>query len=296
MEWQQLEYFKVTARFQHMTLAAEELKLSQPALSRAISRLEAELGVPLFDRQGRSIVLNKYGKLFLSHVNRILYEFEESKREIEDIISPDSGEVSLGFLHTLGASSIPELIKGFSRKYPEIRFTLHQNNTEVLINQLFSGEIGLCMSYPDESLEGVNWTRLWSEELYVIVPSDHRLAGCSTIDLKEIEDERLISYKEGYGTRKIIDEFLKKAGISPKITFESDEVHTVIGFVAAGLGIGMIPDSGGIYPKEISVLHVNSPECRRDIGIACLKGRYMPPPELRFLEYVKEHFEQNETI
>lgn len=293
MEWQQLEYFQTVANLQHMTLAAERLKLSQPALSRSIARLENELGVPLFDRQGRSIILNRYGQRFLKHVNRILYEYEESKREIQDMINPEKGEVSLGFLHTLGASYIPDLIRGFGKKYPGIKFQLHQNSTQILLNQLTSGEIDLCMSSPTESMPQIEWTHLWSEELFVIAPAGHHLAKLKKIDLEQIANEPLISFKKGYGIRKITDDLLQKAGITPKITFEGEEVRTVIGLVAAGLGVAFIPDIKGVDRKEISLLHVKSPECKRDIGIARVNERYLSPSAIRFWQFVIDHFKQN---
>ncbi|HEX3028960.1 MAG TPA: LysR family transcriptional regulator [Clostridia bacterium] len=290
MEWQQLEYFQTVANLQHMTLAAETLKLSQPALSRSISRLENELGVPLFDRQGRSIVLNRYGKRFLKHVNRILYEYEESKREIQDLVNPEKGEVSLGFLHTIGAAYVPDLIKGFSCKYPGIKFQLHQNSTHTLLNELISGEIDLCMLSSTENMPKVEWNHLWSEELFVAVPSSHRLAVLKAIDLEQIANEPLISFKKGYGMRKITDELFNEAGIKPKITFEGEEVHTVTGLVAAGLGVAFVPDAKGMESEEISLLHVQSCKCTRDIGIVRLKESYLSPSVILFWQYVIEHF------
>ncbi len=120
MEWNQLEYFQTVARVQHMTHASEILSISQPALSRSIARLEAELGVQLFERQGRSIILNSYGQLFLKRVNRIIKEFHEGKQELKDLLDPEYGMVSLGFLHTLGPEIIPNLIGAFRTHYPKV--------------------------------------------------------------------------------------------------------------------------------------------------------------------------------
>lgn len=293
MEWQQLEYFQTVANLQHMTLAAETLKLSQPALSRSISRLENELGVPLFERQGRSIILNRYGHRFLAHVNRILHEYEESKREMQDLISPEKGEISLGFLHTLGASYIPDLIKDFGRKYPKITFQLHQNSTHILLNQLVSGEIDLCMSSITENRPQVEWTHLWSEELFVIVPVKHHLANSDKINLDQIANEPIISFKKGYALRKTTDDLLQIAGINPKITFEGEEVHTIIGLVASGLGVALIPYTKGIDRREISLLHVESPVCRRILGISRVNGRYLSPAVVQFWQFVIDYFNKH---
>ena len=120
MEWEQLEYFQTLARIQHVTKAAETLSITQPALSRSIVRLENHLGVPLFDRQGRSIKLNKYGEIFLKTVDSMIREYTEGKEEIQSLLKPDQGEVSLGFLHTLGTTIVPNLIGTFKDNYPTV--------------------------------------------------------------------------------------------------------------------------------------------------------------------------------
>lgn len=291
MEWQQLEYFQTVARLQHMTLAAETLSVSQPALSRSISRLERELGVPLFERQGRSIVLNRYGQLFLVRVNRMMKEYEEGRQEIQDMLSPENGEVSLGFLHTLGVHLIPELIKRFRELYPKITFQLHENNTSSLVDELASGGIDLCMATPKEAKLQIKWAKLWSEELFVLVPAGHRLAGRSSILLQEIEHEPLISFKQGNGLRKITDSLCQEAGISPRITFEGEEVHTIAGLVASGLGVALLPDTKGIDHNELAFVSVRSPVCQRDIGIAWVEGRYMSPAVKTFRQYVIDYFQ-----
>ncbi|MCP1308884.1 LysR family transcriptional regulator [Paenibacillus tyrfis] len=289
MEWQQLEYFHTVARLQHMTLAAQTLCITQPALSRSIARLEKELGVPLFERNGRAIVLNRYGRLFLNRVNRIMNEYQEGKRELEDLIHPEHGEVSLGFLHTLGVHSIPDVIRSFRSAYPQIHFQLHQNSTQFLLDQLSAGGIDLCMAAPQET-KHMQWASLWNEELFVIVPKDHPLAASESVLLEDIRSEPLISFKKGYGLRKITDKLFEQAGIGPDIRFEGDEVHTIAGLVAAGLGVAVIPDTKGIERANLSFLRVRWPECRRVIGIGWIEGRYLSPAAERFRDFVIDYF------
>lgn len=296
MEWQQLEYFQTVARLQHMTLAAEALAISQPALSRSIARLEQELGVPLFERRGRSIVLNRYGTQFLVRVNRIMQEYEEGRQELQDMLSPEHGEVSLGFLHTLGVNLIPTLIKRFRETHPQVHFQLHENSTQTLLEQLESGAIDLCMASLHGAKVQVQWVKLWSEELFVIVPSDHRLAGRSSIRLEEIADEPLVSFKEGYGLRKTTDDLLHTAGIKPRITFEGDEVHTIAGLVESRLGVALIPNTLGLDRHEVALLKVDWPVCQREINIAWIEGRYMSPVVRQFRQFVIDYFKSGSPL
>lgn len=171
MEWEQLEYFQTLARIQHVTKAAETLSITQPALSRSIVRLENYLGVPLFDRQGRSITLNKYGERFLKRVDSIIKEFTEGREEIQSLLQPDQGEVSLGFLHTLGTTIVPNLIGAFKDQYPNVHFQLNQSHSNQLLDKLRSGELDLCLlaSFPVES--NIMWKPLWKEELFYFCPN-----------------------------------------------------------------------------------------------------------------------------
>ena len=296
MEWQQLEYFKVTAELQHITLAALKLNLTQPALSRSIARLEKELGVPLFDRLGRRVILNHYGERFLEHVNKIFLEYEEAKLEIQSMLDPEKGQVSLGFLHTLGESFIPELIRAFGLVHPGITFELHQNGTKVLIDQLTRGEIDLCFSYPSENPHKIEWNNLWDEELQLVVPVNHPLAGESQVTPEKLENETFITFKPGFGLRRITDDLLSKAGICPKIAFEGEEVHTICGLVAAGLGIAIVPKINGPDRDDISILHINTPEFRRNIGILNRKDSYLSPSSRLFLDFVIDYFNKAEVM
>src|ERR1700721_1537558 len=124
MELQQLKYFREVAEREHVTRASEKLFVSQSAVSRAITQLEKELGVPLFYRQGRAVVLSRYGSVFLEHAIRALNILESGKRLLCEQTGGESGTISLGFLHSLGVEMVPRLIKEYRRKNPGIKFTL----------------------------------------------------------------------------------------------------------------------------------------------------------------------------
>lgn len=291
MEWQQLEYFQKLANIQHMTRAAELLSISQPALSRSIARLEDELGVPLFERQGRSIILNRYGAMFLKRVNNIMQEYQDGLHEIQELVDPNRGEVSLGFLHTLGTNVVPDLIRLFRKEFPDIHFQLIQNHTHTQLKQLKSGELDLSLLAAMEVEKPIQWTELWRDELYLIVPIYHPLAMKKSITLKELADESFILLKKGYALRITVDEIFEKVGITPKITFVGDEVGTVAGFVANGLGFSLLPDGEEINPRKIAKIHISDVKCERIIGMAWAEGRYLSPAAKQFQKFILDFFE-----
>lgn len=291
MEWQQLEYFQTLARIQHVTRAAEHMSLSQPALSRSIARLEEELGVQLFERQGRNIMLNRYGQLFLKRVNRILKEFNDGKQELHDLVHPEHGEVALGFLHTLGTNLIPDLIGAFRLRSPSISFTLIQNHSYSLLEHLSAGELDLCLlAEPTETKLPIHWTPLWTEELFAVVPLGHPLADRESILLQEIASESFIFLKKGYALRRTTDQLFQQIGVTPQITFEGEEAATVSGLVAAGLGVSLLPDLHGINMSKIVQIRIREPKCQRVIGMALVQGGYLSPAATRFKEFVLNHF------
>lgn len=290
MEWHQLEYFKLVAELQHVTNAAEQLSISQPALSRSIAKLEEELGFPLFERRGKHIVLNRYGVIFLQYVERSIQEITAGKQVIHDLIHPDYGSVSLSFLHSLGSNLVPGLLSKFRSKCPTIQFKLYQNATTLLLDQLEAGEVDLCLCSPVTRRDNVEWEPLFTEELFVTVPRGHRLAHRDSIELKEIANEPIVTFKKDYGLRILTDHLFREADLNPFITFEGEEIMTVAGLVEAKLGVALIPHAFGLDKTNISFLPVSTPKCQRVIGIAWTKERYLSPAAQKFKNFVIQSF------
>ncbi|GMA65592.1 LysR family transcriptional regulator (plasmid) [Alicyclobacillus fastidiosus] len=289
MEWQQLEYFQTLARLQHVTRAAETLSITQPALSKSIARLEEDIGAPLFERRGRSIKINRYGQIFLSHVDRILKEFDRANKEIHDLIHPEHGEVAIGFTHTL-SGLIPDLISAFRVQFPMIRLQLNQNYSYPLLDKLFSGDLDICLiPEPAEPQIPIQWMPLWTEELYITLSADHPLAGAESIQLDEIINESFIFFKTGFTIRETTDRLFHQTGVSPNVAFEGEEVTTVAGLVAAGLGVSILPDTG-LDNRKIVQIRLSEPRCQRVIGMASIEGQYESPVTSRFKKFVSEQY------
>ncbi|MGM0900575.1 MAG: LysR family transcriptional regulator [Bacillota bacterium] len=290
MEWQQLTYFKTVGEMQHFTRAAEKLFISQPTLSRSIAKLEKEIGVPLFERKGRQVILNQYGQIFHKRVTRAIQEIIEGKQEILDLVDPNYGNLSIGFLKSLGSSSFPGFINIFLKEFPNIQFQFYQNPTNIMLEQLEKGEIDFCLSSISETKEQIQWEHLWSEEIFVYVPEKHRLANYETISLDEIAEEKFIAAKTGYSLRTLSDELFKKKGITPKITFEGEEVVTIMGFVAANLGVTLLPKLLGVNIPNVRRLKITDLKCERSIGLAWNKERYLSPVAKRFQQFIFTFF------
>ncbi|MBI0578930.1 LysR family transcriptional regulator [Neobacillus cucumis] len=290
MEWDQINYFQTVAKVQHFTKAAKLLSISQPALSRSIANLEEELGVQLFDRKGRNIYLNRYGEMFLNRVEQSIKQIEIGKQEIWDEIHPDQGSIALSFLPSLGTSVVPKILSSYQGKFAHVKFQLHQASNQQIINQLKSRKVDLALIMHLHDDKELIYEPLLTEDLFLIVSNDHWLADHKEVDLKIIENEPIISFKDGYELQAIIHHLCHKAGFSPNVVFEGEDVGTVSGLVGAKLGVSLVPDLQVLDKSKIRLIRVNNPICKREIGIAWLKDCYKSPVVERFIPFVQRLF------
>ena len=243
MDWHQLKFFQTLASINNFTKTADELSLSQSALSRSISRLEEELGVPLFERKSRGVVLNRYGEIFLKHVNQAMSEIAEAKQEINNMVDPFHGTIALAFIQPLGSSFIPDLIGEFQNETPEIRFQLTQDTTKIILSKIESAEIDVGFCSPQESHENLSTFPIMNQELFLIVHKDHRLAGTEQVDLCEVANDPFIFYRPESALHDVIEGLCHNAGV--------DMVRETNPF-AAVFGVNMLvnTDNGGTWTLD----------------------------------------------
>ncbi|MFJ7723917.1 LysR family transcriptional regulator, partial [Rhodococcus erythropolis] len=129
-----LEWFVVLAETQQVTATADLTHLSQPTLSRKLARLERQIGVTLFDRQGRRLELNRYGEILYRHARIALRALDAAQTEIQSLASPESGTVRLDFLHSFGTWLVPHMLRGYRVEHPGVRFELHQDSAQFLVD------------------------------------------------------------------------------------------------------------------------------------------------------------------
>ena len=291
MELAQLKYFQVMANIRHFTRAARMLDVTQPALSRSMAKLEKDLDVPLFKRSEGEIELTAEGERLLRRVDRILREVDSAREEASNAHAEVSKEFRLSFIHSLGSYALPHILQDFRALYPDIRIQLNQQDSAALALQVAAGETDLCLCSTIPTTEYSAWVYLWSEELFVTVPLGHRFAEREKINLQELEDEPLVAMKSSYSLRILVDQFFDLAGIHPEITFEGDDVSTISGLVAAGLGVSLLPKLAGVEHPELRYIPVSFPICKRAVGIAWNTQRQLPPAAICFQQFLIRRFD-----
>ncbi|MDN5918763.1 MAG: LysR family transcriptional regulator [Pseudonocardia sp.] len=277
-----LTQFVAVARTEHMTRAAERIGVPQPTLSRAIARLEADLGVALFTRTGRTLRLTPAGRSLLRRAEAALTELTAAADELAGDADRTHGRVTLAFLSTLGTEAVPRLLRGFRDTHPGIRIELVQGRHEMLLDRVREGVADLALTSPLPDEPGLTALALADEELRLAVPAGHRLdRRDGTVDLAEAADEPFVGFAPGYGLRGTVDAWCRQAGFGPRIAFEGGDAATLRGLVGAGLGVALLPLAPDV--PGVVQLPVAAPRTVRTLGMVYPRDDRPTPPvrELR---------------
>ncbi|MQY26605.1 LysR family transcriptional regulator [Nocardia aurantia] len=265
----ELHWFTTLAELEHVGAAADRLHVSQPTLSRMLARLERRLAVRLFDRHGKRLALNEFGRVYYEHARRARAELEAADRALADLANPARGVVRLSFLHSVGARLVPQLIADFRRGSGRVTFTLDQDGAEAVTGRVLDGSADLGIVSPRPVESGLAWRALLRQRLALAVPPDHRLAGQRRIRLAEAADAEFITTHPGFGMRRILDDLSAAADLRPRIAFECSDLITVTGLVTAGLGVAIVPLEDPARPAAPGpvLIPLADPGATRTVGL-----------------------------
>lgn len=288
MEPYQLRYFEAVARHEHVSRAAEELRIAQPALSRSIARLEAELGVELFDRRGRRVQLNRFGRLFLGRVHRVLGELDQARQELRDAAGLAAGTVAVA---TETLRMVTDVAAGFLAGHPGVRLRLFQSPAPVMSAQLHAGDVDLCLASQPLAEPGLRETSLLREEVLLGVPPGHRLAGRTRVKVEDLAGEPFVTTRPGYWQRALADRLFDAAGIQPAIVCEGDEPYAIRALISAGVGVGLLPAvarQAAEHPP-VAWLRLDAPGCRRTLSLVWREDAYLSAAARAFTTFAAAH-------
>lgn len=290
-----LYYFRTLAKLEHYTQAAKELSITQPSLSHAISTLEKDLGTYLFEKDGRNVKLTKYGRFFLKYVDSALGELDVGEKKLRDLTNSSSGVIDLGFIYTLGAHTMPNLIKEFlsNEKYKNVSFSLFQGTTQNIIQGLKSEKFDLGFCSYVENEPDIDFIPILEEQLVLIVAKDHELAALDSIDLKDVSDYPFVYFNKGSGIRPLIDSLFSQVNVTPKIICEVEEDSAILGLVTVDYGIAIIPNISLIKNFDVKVLKITNPLIKRYIYLASMKNKYISPSSDQFRNYIIKNLSKN---
>jgi LysR family transcriptional activator of glutamate synthase operon len=293
MELRQLRYLVALAEERNFTRAAEHEHVAQPALSQQIRRLEEEVGLALVERTTRRASLTDAGELLVVRARRVLAELEAADTELQALRGLTTGHVTIGAMHTMGPIDLSLVLALFNQLHPDVELTVREASSEELAQMLRVDELDLAFLSVTERIEshGLGLQQLVSEELVVLLPLDHRLAGRRQVQMAELAQERFISYRQGARLRELLEGAGRHAGFEPRVTLESNESQRIRRLVARGLGVAILPrsDVEG-YEHEVVMAFLTDPVLSRDITLAWREGRRHAPAATEFLRLARETF------
>ena len=272
MDTVNLQTFITAAELKSFSLAAEQLYLTQPAVSKRVATLEGELGSALFDRIGRRVSLTEAGRELLPRAKTILREIEDSRRLISNLTGRVAGQLSIGTSHHIGLHRLPPALKEFSKTFPDVELELQFMDSEAACRAVQTGELELgIVTLPLEPLTDLQSELIWPDPLDIVVSHEHPLAKESRLDFQQLSQHPAILPSSGTYTRQLLERSISKAGGKLSAGMTTNYLETIKMMVGVGLGWSVLPRS--MLDKELVALNVRGMTLTRQLGIVRHKAR-----------------------
>jgi DNA-binding transcriptional LysR family regulator len=288
MELRQLEYFQMASRLSSITRAAERLHVSQPSITKAIQKLEAELEVQLFDRSQKNLTLTPEGSVFLSRIETALHNIEDALYELKDYQQLQKGTIKIGIPPMIGSYLFPGIFSSFQKLYPKLETFISEEGSLAILEQLERGELDVGLAIVNETPLNLNIMPLADHQILVCLPQGHKLAGQTVLTVLDLVDQPLIMLKDdSYHRRLLMNEFAKQQ-ITPRIILSSSQIETIKGLVASGTGISFFLDV--IAHKDHALIAIPFAEpLTVTIGLVWKKDKYLSRASRGFIDFITNY-------
>lgn len=287
MELRQLEYFQMASRLKNITRAAERLRVSQPNITVAIKKLEAELGIQLFDRSQKQLALTPEGAVFLNRIELALRNIQDAVLEVNDYKQLQKGTIKIGIPSMIGAYLFPKIFSSFQRRYSHLDIYLYEEGSMAIREQLERDELDFGIVIITDASPNLQLLPMSNNQLLVCVPPSSELTAKQSVSISDLERSDLIMLKEGSYLRHLVFQKLKAANISPNIVLESNQIETVKGLVASDVGVAFLLDFIVHGVTEFKALPLAEP-IFVDVGLAWKKDRYISKAAQSFIDFCRE--------
>lgn len=290
MDLRQLRQFVVLAEERSFSAAAKRLFIAQPALSVAIRKLEEDLGTSLFVRGSRGVELTVAGQAVLQTAQRCLDEAAQMRILARQAVEGEAGTLRLGFSGSVTVRLLPQLLKAFSRSFPAVKLELREGTNLELLTQVEAGSLDVgIVRLPTSRPPDLRFQELERDTLCLALPPDHALCEKTAVPLRDLEGEAFIGYAPSPvgGLHAAVSRVLQHAGVAPRVTQEAVQVQTVLGLVASGLGLALVPASNTPFQRSSGAVFRPLQGLPTDGGIGlalAYHSRQANPAVARFLE------------
>ncbi|KUO49875.1 MAG: LysR family transcriptional regulator [Desulfitibacter sp. BRH_c19] len=273
-----LKYFLAVAKSQSFTKAAQNIHISQPSISKMIRDMEEEMGVLLFHRDRKQVILTDAGQAVYQQTQEIITSFDNLTTTLSDIINLKKGSIKIGIPPIVGASFFPKTIGDFIQSYPTIELELMEVGSKKIETAVETGDVdvGIICSAPAQP-EAFEITPLISDPLMVVFYPEHPMSKRNKISLKDLKDEKFVLFGEDFSLHDHIINCCRSAGFLPQIVCRSSQRDFMVEMVVAKLGIALLPQKicQELNPKKIVALPITDQSIFLNLMIICKKGKYL---------------------
>ena len=287
MELRQLEYFQMASRLRNITRAAERLRVSQPNITVAIKKLEAELGIQLFDRSQKQLALTPEGAVFLNRIELALRNIQDAVLEVNDYKQLQKGTIKIGIPPMMGAYVFSKIFSSFQKKYSHLDIYLHEEGSMSIREQLERDELDFGIIIISGASHNLQLLPMTTSQIVACVPENSPLAAKDRLTKEDIAAANVIMLKEGSFLRQTILGKLKEQSITPNIVLESNQVVTIKGLVASGVGISFLLDMVLEDAPGVKTIPLEEP-LFVDVGLAWKKDRYISKAAQSFIDFCRD--------
>ncbi|MCF6313798.1 MAG: LysR substrate-binding domain-containing protein [Verrucomicrobiales bacterium] len=268
----QLEYFLALSQTLNFREAAESCFVTQPALSKQIQLLEDSLGIPLFERDKKHVLLTDKGQVMLNRASNILTALSDMEREAQSFKKPFSGKLRIGVIPTIAPYILPTVVPHLSRLYPDLQLSLHEHRTDQLIHKMLHNQLDLLILALNVELEGLCSTPLYDDPFLLATPIGHPLSSKTVIHKKDLKNQEFLLLEDGHCMRDHALEVCEFAQAKEVPDFRASSLSTLIAMVAAGNGITLLPSiavsDDPHIKKSLEILPLTKNTPTRTIGFA----------------------------
>src|ERR1700694_3147949 len=291
MTLRQLRTFKTVADLKSCSLAAVQLRLSQPSVSYQVKELEAALGLPLLDRLGKRVHLTEAGSVLYTYVRRTLDVLDEAALALEELRGIKRGKLRVGASTTVGIYLLPAALGAFKELHPGLVISLEIGTRARVQEQVLRNELDLAVVGPALKDPELAILPFISDELVVIAPAGHKLAGRRGLALKDLEDQPFVMREPASGSRWSLEKAARKAGVKLNVAMELGSNGAIKHAVESGLGLAVISRYAcalELSSKRLAERHIKQFPIRRDWHIVHLRRRRLPASVLAFIAFLKD--------
>ena len=286
MQINQINAFLAVAELGSFSLAAEQLHITQPAVSTRIRQLEISIDTELFDRISKRSILTPNGKAFKPHAERILQELKSYRSGLSRQQDSPSGSLSFATSHHIGLHRLPGTLRDFKIRYPQVDLDLHFMDSEDACDAIANNELELAIvTLPELANEKLNCEPVWVDQLVVVMAADHPLARQHEIDPAELLEHAAILPSLGTFTRKIINSLFAASNVHLKIILETNYLETIKVMVSANLGWSILPQS--MVDSSLSSHRLRGLDVQRPLGIVTRKNRTLSLSSIAMIDVLR---------